>query len=118
MDSERSASGISLTVRRSFARALRGVTEHPLTTVITSLGLIGGGVMELTEEFVPNFEHVLGVHHGVIVFGLVGMLRGLAELAEGAEKAAKHPGLLGAAEAEATAAPDGVTPADVAPGDE
>lgn len=79
--------------RRAVARALRGLTEHPLTVLVTATGLFVGGLMELLEELVPDFEHVIDVHHGVLLLGLVGMLRGLAELAEGTEKAVNHPAL-------------------------
>jgi hypothetical protein len=75
------------------ARALRNITEHPLTVLVTATGLFVGGLMELIEDLVPDFEHVIDMHHGVMLLGLVGMLRGLTELAEGAEKAASHPAL-------------------------
>lgn len=86
---------MSRSVRHVIGRSVRRLTEHPLTTLVTALGLFLGGAMELAEEMVPGFDHALGVHHGVILVGFVGILRGITELVEGAEKAVDHPSLSG-----------------------
>lgn len=57
--------------------------RQPGLTIFTGLALILTGVVEVLEETVVGFDHFLGVHHGVIVIGLVITLRGLLEAVEG-----------------------------------
>lgn len=79
-------------IHRFFRRYLGPLVRHPAVTLLTGVGLLASGIIELLEETLPNFEHFIGVHHGVILMGLVGILRGFSEAVEGSEWLTKEEG--------------------------
>lgn len=70
-------------IHRFCSQELGPWIRHPMVTLVTGVGLFSSGMVELIEQIVPDFEHFLGVHHGVILLGIVGILRGFSELVEG-----------------------------------
>jgi hypothetical protein len=79
-------------IHRFCSRHLGPWIRHPAVTLLTGVGLFASGIIELLEETLPDFEHFIGVHHGVILMGVVGILRGFAEAMEGAEWLTKEEG--------------------------
>lgn len=43
------------------------------------------GISEIAEEIVDGYQGVVGAVHGVLIFGIVTVLKGLTELVEGFE---------------------------------
>jgi hypothetical protein len=68
---------------RKWVRALARLGRHPGVVIVTALGLFATGAVELAEEMIPDFEHFIGVHHGVMLMGFAGFVRGMTELLEG-----------------------------------
>jgi len=66
---------------------LKAFVKHPATQLATGLVLIISGMAEAIYDF-TSAEHSfrLGVHHGVLVFGLVQVLGSLPELIEGLDR--------------------------------
>lgn len=83
---------LTRSLHRLSSRYLGPWVRHPAVTLLTGVGLLLGGVVELLEELLPDFEHFLGVHHGVILLGVVGILRGFSEAMEGTEWLTKEEG--------------------------
>ena len=72
-------------------RLIRAVLDHPY------MDLTVAGILALTSLFeayrtiaedLANLS--LGAHHGVLIFGLVGVLRAIIELDEGLERATRR----------------------------
>ncbi len=55
------------------------VIQHPGMTVFIGLALAFSGIMDVLEETVTGFESKIGTHHGMVLLGMVTMLRGFAE---------------------------------------
>lgn len=66
-------------ITRFIAAALR----HPILITLVGAGVFLSGLFELLEELNPNFEHWLGVHHGIMLVGFVTTLKGIVESVEG-----------------------------------
>jgi hypothetical protein len=67
--------------------ALRRALDHPLVDIVVSLILIATSLAEGWGTFrndLMTFD--AGVHHGVLIFGFVNMLRPLPKLLEAAER--------------------------------
>ena len=59
---------------------LRSILEHPIMNMATALILIITSIAEGWEEFTNHLnEFHLGVHHGVLLLGLIMLLRGVLE---------------------------------------
>ena len=67
---------------------LKAFVKHPMTQLVTGLVMVITGLSEVREDFI-NAEHSfrLGVHHGVLLFGLMQVLGSLPELVDGLERA-------------------------------
>ena len=79
---------------------LKAFVKHPTTQLVTGLVMVITGLSAVREDLV-NAEHSfrLGVHHGVLLFGLVQVLGSLPDLVDGLERA------FGAAERQAPGSP-------------
>ncbi len=66
-------------------RWLAPVARHPVATVVTGVGLILSGLMEMANDVFTGFETAVDAYHGLILLGLVTGLRGIADLIEGLE---------------------------------
>ena len=68
-------------------RVLRRLVEHPLLNAVVALVLVGTSLAEgwetLSDDLVTFDLHV---HHGVLLFGFVNLLRAIPELFEAAER--------------------------------
>ncbi len=68
--------------------ALRKILEHPITNVVTALVLISASLAEGWEDFTDELVRFdLGVHHGVLLYGAVMLLRGILESLEAVVRA-------------------------------
>ncbi len=67
------------------ASALGRFLRRPQVTVCLGVLVCISGVSEMMEEVIEGYEGTLGAVHGVIAFGIVTLLKGLTELAEGIE---------------------------------
>jgi len=62
---------------------LHNFLEHPITNVVTALILIIASLAEGWGSFVDDLtECNFGVHHGVLVFGVIMLLKGVVEALE------------------------------------
>ena len=67
---------------------LKTFIEHPATNIIIALILVGTSLAEGWESFSEDLsEFDVGVHHGVLLFGLAMLLRGIIESLESLIKA-------------------------------
>lgn len=65
----------------------RQILEHPVTDILVAIILIGTGIAEGWETFfddIVTFD--IGVHHGVLLYGVVSLLKSILELFEGVER--------------------------------
>ncbi len=63
--------------------SLHRFIQHPMTEVIVSLFLIVTSLTEGWETFADDLaEFDLGVHHGVLLFGILSLLKALSESRE------------------------------------
>ncbi|MCG8455422.1 MAG: hypothetical protein MI919_04005 [Holophagales bacterium] len=85
---------------------LRRILAHPLVDFVVSLLLIGASLAEGWETLLRDLqEFKAGVHHGVLLFGLVTFLRTLPEVWETAEHLWKGKDEEGGGEGSGTGAP-------------
>ena len=108
---------VRIGVARSVLRWLAPIARHPATSIVTGMGLLISGVADLLEDVITDFETVLESYHGLIVFGLVTALRGIAEGVEGIEWLSRDAESIEDAEekqAAAVAAADAEEAADIA----
>ena len=69
---------------------IRRFLDSPYTNIAIALVLVISSLGEGVETFVGELsEFDLGVHHGVLLFGLAMLLRGLVETREALDKARK-----------------------------
>lgn|SRR6056297_1661279 len=59
--------------------------RQPKVTVCLGLLVFFCGLSEVLEEVIDVFDGGVGAEHGMLVFGIMTLLKGLTELAEGAE---------------------------------
>lgn len=66
---------------------LKTAVEHPFTKLATGMILLGSGLATAYSD-IANAEHSaqFGVHHGVLLFGLVQVLGSLPDLIDGLGK--------------------------------
>jgi len=67
---------------RSLARFL----ENPWTNIGVALILIATSSLELWEDFAHEGPDGLGAHHGILVFGVVSLLKALPDALEGVHR--------------------------------
>ena len=67
---------------------LKAVVKHPYTQLFTGSVLIITGLFEVWDD-IMNAEHSfrLGVHHGVLLLGIVQILGSLPDLVDGLDRA-------------------------------
>ena len=71
--------------------ALKRWLENPSTNIAIALVLVVSSVAEGWGEFVGGISKFeIGVHHGVLLFGLAMLLRGIIEAMEAVERAHKR----------------------------
>ena len=67
---------------------LKKFIEHPITNISIALVLIVTSLLEGWESFSEDLsEFDMGVHHGVLLFGIVMLLRGIIEALEAVVRA-------------------------------
>ena len=80
---------LRVVVARAFLRWLAPIARHPAISMLTGVGLLMSGLSDLMEDIFTDFESMLETYHGLILFGLVTALRGLADAVEGIDWMAK-----------------------------
>ena len=66
--------------------------EHPTTNMATALILITASLAEGWGSFIDDLtEFNIGVHHGVLVFGVIMLLRGIVEALETLGRTRRKP---------------------------
>lgn len=73
---------------------VRTVLHHPATNLVVALVLVATSLIEVWESAtgvtvemaVAGMEMKVGAYDGVLVYGLVHLLRAIAELVEGLER--------------------------------
>ena len=75
------------TARFILFRKLKAFAQHPTTQLAAGLVLVISGMAEVIYDLM-SVEHSfrLGVHHGVLLFGLVQVLGSFPEFIEGMER--------------------------------
>ncbi len=62
---------------------LHNFLEHPITNVVTALILIAASLAEGWGSLIDDLTACnFGVHHGVLVFGVIMLLKGVVEALE------------------------------------
>ncbi len=72
---------------RKQLKRLKAFVRHPVTQLVTGLVLIISGMAEVAYDFMDaekNFR--IGVHHGVLMFGLIQVIGSLPDLLEGIDR--------------------------------
>lgn len=64
----------------------RKITDNPYTNIVVGLILLYSGVSESLHEFKELAGFRLGVHHGVVFFAILHLLKSLHEVADAAER--------------------------------
>jgi len=59
--------------------------RQPKVTVCLGILVCVCGLSEMMEEIIEGYEGTLQAEHGVLAFGIITVLKGLTELAEGIE---------------------------------
>lgn len=72
--------------RRRYHTRLGRFVHHPYFTLFTGVLLLSAGVLEMLEELVESFDSVLQMHHAVLLFGALTVVRAVVEIAEGTER--------------------------------
>ncbi|MCB9959411.1 MAG: hypothetical protein H6843_12485 [Rhodospirillaceae bacterium] len=80
---------LRVVIASAFLRWLAPIARHPAISMLTGVGLLISGVSDLLEDLFTDFESMLETYHGLILFGLVTALRGLADAVEGIDWMAK-----------------------------
>ena len=71
-----------------WAHRARRFVSHPATQLVIGLLLVGSSLAEVLAPWLEGDSDIdLGSEHGVLVFGLLHVLKSLAEFFEGLEKA-------------------------------
>jgi hypothetical protein len=72
-------------------RALSRFLENPWTNIVVALILIGTSGIEVWEDFAHDTDAGLGAHHGILVFGVVSLLKAVPDAVEGVQRlVARH----------------------------
>lgn len=71
-------------MKRTTARIGRFL-KRPQVTVCLGILVFLSGLSEILEEIFESYEGTIQAVHGVMVFGIMTVLKGLTELAEGFE---------------------------------
>ena len=69
--------------RQAVVKWLAPTVRHPVTSLLTGLGLVMGGAVELLEDLIAEFDTMIASYHGVILLDIVMALRGFADSARG-----------------------------------
>lgn len=70
--------------RRETIAALHRVAHHPVLNLLAGMILLLTGVLEALATIVEGlFDFPLGMHHGVIVFGFLQMIKALPDVLKG-----------------------------------
>jgi len=73
---------------KAFLDRIRRFTDHPATRMATGLILVVSSIAEGYDTFFDDVQHFrLRAHHGLLIFGLVNMLRSMPDFIEGLESA-------------------------------
>jgi len=66
---------------------LKALVKHPYTQLFTGMVLIVSGLFEVWDDIMnARNSFRLGVHHGVVLFGIVQILGSLPDLVEGLDR--------------------------------
>jgi hypothetical protein len=79
-------------------KTLRTVLHHPTTNLVVALILVATSLVEVWESATGDtvkmalggMEMKVGAYDGVLAYGLVHLLRAIAELVEDVERGAQH----------------------------
>ena len=69
-------------------KAIKRFAHHPSVTLLVGLVLVGTAAVEIAEDAFGEMTDV-GAEHGVLVVGLLHVLRSLPELVDGMSKVAE-----------------------------
>lgn len=66
---------------------LQMFVQHPLTQLCVGLILFGTGMTEIVDDLISTRQSFkIGVHHGVVVLGLMQVLQNIPPLIDGLER--------------------------------
>ncbi|MGE3276985.1 MAG: hypothetical protein AB7O67_17880 [Vicinamibacterales bacterium] len=100
---------------KSFGERLVAFLEHPGTVLFVGFVLVMSGLDDLLEEWTGSEGLIdIGVHHGVILYGLHKALLAMGDMIEGGQKALEGRRHRKKAAEEAVARAEVVTPQAVA----
>lgn len=79
-------------------KTLRAVLRHPITNLVVALILVATSLIEVWESATGDtvkmalgeMEMKVGAYDGVLAYGLVHLLRAIAELVEDVERGVPH----------------------------
>ena len=62
---------------------LRAVLHHPFTSIVIAAILVVTSLFEGWDSFIDELQGVdVGVHHGVLIYGMVALLKAIVEAIE------------------------------------
>ena len=74
-------------MQRAHLIRLRRFVQNPLTQLCVGLILVGTGTAEVVEDIINTHRTFrIGVHHGVIIFGLMQVLQSIPPLVDGIDR--------------------------------
>ena len=68
-----------------FMRLLKHIIDNPYLNIVVSLLLLFSAISETVHEFKRIHEFKFGVHHGIILFAILHILKSFPDLFEGLE---------------------------------
>lgn len=77
-------------MRQRLSAALTRFVSHPYTRLFVGTALIASGVDDLIDNLGVEAWWELGVHHGVIAFGVYKALGAVADVLHGMETVVEH----------------------------
>jgi len=68
-----------------FIKILKRIVENPYLNIVIGLILLYSGIVETVNELKEIEEFNIGVHHGVVLFAILHILKTIPDLFEGLE---------------------------------
>jgi hypothetical protein len=70
-----------------FLNRLKSIVDHPVTHLLVGLALMTTGGMQIYDDLVGDSQQFrVGVHHGVVLLGVIQALSALPDVAHGIER--------------------------------
>ncbi len=70
-----------------FLNRLKTIVDHPVTHLLVGLALMTTGCMQIYDDLVGDSQQFrVGVHHGIVLLGVIQALSALPDVAHGIER--------------------------------